>query len=92
MIDLIYFQLLSALGIDDKVGNFQVGKDFDALVINLAPNEGHLDAWPDETIENRFSKWIYLGDDRSISQVYVQGVEVKQHAKQTLISKRQNGK
>lgn len=70
------------------MGSFEVGKDFDALVINLAAPDGNLDVWPDESIENRFSKWIYLGDDRSISQVYVRGVEVKQGAQNTLREKR----
>jgi cytosine/adenosine deaminase-related metal-dependent hydrolase len=81
-----------ALGIGDKIGNFEVGKDFDALVINLAQTDGNLELWLNESIENRLSKWIHLGDDRSISRVYVHGVEVKEKASNVLRVKRLGGK
>ncbi|XP_046650539.1 guanine deaminase-like [Daphnia pulicaria] len=81
-----------ALGIGDKIGNFEVGKDFDALVINLAQTDGNLELWLNESIENRLSKWIHLGDDRSISRVYVHGVEVKEGASNVLRVKRLGGK
>lgn len=81
-----------ALGLDDKVGNFEIGKEFDALVVNLAPTDGNLEVWPDESMENRLSKWIHLGDDRSISRVYVNGVEVKEGASNTLRIKRLGSK
>lgn len=77
-----------ALGLDDKVGNFIVGKEFDALIVNLATADGNLELWPDENMENRLSKWIHLGDDRSISRVYVNGVEVKERASNILRVKR----
>lgn len=77
-----------ALGIGDKVGNFEAGKEFDALIINLAQPDGNVELWPDESIENRLSKWIHLGDDRSISAVYVRGNEVKEAAKGVLRSQR----
>jgi len=77
-----------ALGLADTVGNFELGKDFDAITVDLAQPEGNLEVWADETIENRLSKWIHLGDDRSIGRVYVRGVEVKQVAKELLASVR----
>lgn len=69
------------------MGNFEPGKAFDALIVDLA-GSAHgggnlLELWPGETTEDRLSKWIHLGDDRSIDRVYVQGVEVKQAAKTT---------
>lgn len=88
----LYENLFLALGIGDKVGNFEVGKNFDALIVNLAQADGNIELWQNESIENRFSKWIHLGDDRTISQVYVQGVEVKEKAKGILRIKRQNSK
>ena len=81
-----------ALGLGDKVGNFEVGKDFDALIINLAQTDGNLELWLNESIENRLSKWVHLGDDRTVSKVYVHGVEVKEEAKNILRVKRQNSK
>ena len=84
-----YFDFwFSALGIADKVGTIQVGKYFDALVIDLAQADGNLDLWPNESHTDLISKWIHLGDDRSISQVYVAGIEVKQAAKKVLTEKR----
>lgn len=77
-----------ALGISDKVGNFEIGKDFDALVIDLAQGDGNLEIWPNETVEDRLSKWIHLGDDRSVARVYVHGVEVKEAAKKVLSVRR----
>lgn len=76
----------------EKVGNFEIGKDFDALIIDLAQTDGNLELWLNESIENRLSKWVHLGDDRSVSRVYVQGVEVKQEAKNILRVKRQDSK
>jgi len=73
-----------ALAVSDRVGNFQVGKDFDALIVDMAQAEGNLDLWHGESLQDRLSKWINLGDDRSIEKVYVNGVEVKQAAKQFL--------
>jgi guanine deaminase len=81
-----------ALGVGDIIGNFEIGKDFDALIINLAQTDGNLELWQNESIENRLSKWIHLGDDRSISRVYVNGVEVKEGASNILRVKRLGSK
>ena len=80
---------LKALGLADKIGNFEVTKDFDALIVDLVHAEANIDIWPGETVENRISKWIHLGDDRSIKKVYVRGVEVKKSAQTFLAEKRQ---
>uniref|UniRef100_A0A8D0L9K6 Guanine deaminase n=1 Tax=Sphenodon punctatus TaxID=8508 RepID=A0A8D0L9K6_SPHPU len=59
-----------ALGLDDVIGNFEVGKEFDALLINAKASD---------------SIWIYAnillcfmvsGDDRNIEEVYVAGKHV----------------
>lgn len=74
-----------ALGLQSKVGHFEAGKSFDALIVDLAASENGtplLDLWPEETMEDRLSKWIHLGDDRTISKVYVEGVEVKKGTKE----------
>lgn len=77
-----------ALAVADRVGNFHVGKDFDALTVDMEQAEGNLDIWPGESLQDRLSKWVNLGDDRSIGRVYVHGVEVKRAAKKFLADAR----
>lgn len=63
-----------ALEMSDQIGNFQVGKRFDALVIDMAacPVPRH----SLETLEHSLSRFIFTGDDRWISQVYVNGQKI----------------
>ncbi|XP_069122599.1 guanine deaminase-like [Argopecten irradians] len=61
------------LDMDDEIGNFEVGKEFDALVIDPAVEGGPFDVFRDDTIEDVFQKFVFLGDDRNISRVYVSG-------------------
>lgn len=55
-----------------KVGSFEEGYSFDALVIE-----------DDELITNRYSiedrleRFLYIGDDRNILECYVEGVKIK---------------
>ena len=63
------------LGIQDRVGNFRVGKEFDALILDFRP----IDHEPTESLIEVFEKFIYLGDDRNIDQVYVRGRCVKKN-------------
>jgi len=77
--EVFYFATLggaNALAIGDKVGNFKVGKQFDALHIDL-----HIDSpvhvLPDEDTLDMIEKFIMLGDDRNIVQVFVDGKDVK---------------
>jgi len=75
-----------ALCISDKVGTFQIGKEFDALLINTAVEpiiEYDLTGTkvektnPAGTLLSLVEKFIYVGDDRNIAEVYVQGKKVK---------------
>lgn len=72
--------------IDNKVGNFLKGKDFDALLIdvyagsvdkfNIPTNVS--DKWTAEyKFQQKLQKFIYVGDDRNISHVYVKGKQIK---------------
>lgn len=67
-------------GLDKKIGNFVVGKEFDALEIHttdlalpgvMAPVE------EEDSISVIFEKFLMTGDDRNISKVYVRGRSVK---------------
>ncbi len=58
----------------DRVGTFEVGKEFDALLVDtcLGGTAGPFDVFPGEDDEQRFEKFINLGDDRNLAEVYVQ--------------------
>ncbi|XP_014213225.1 guanine deaminase [Copidosoma floridanum] len=74
--DVFYLATLGgaeALAINNKVGNFQVGKEFDALVIDLASPESAIDNLKDYSLDEKLQRLIYCGDDRNIVKVYVSG-------------------
>ncbi|KAH8417790.1 hypothetical protein KR222_005978 [Zaprionus bogoriensis] len=63
-----------ALALDHVTGNFAVGKDFDALLVDVSVmEEPHRSLTVDELVE----KFIYAGDDRNILSVFVAGKKVK---------------
>ncbi|KAL3846815.1 hypothetical protein ACJMK2_017769, partial [Sinanodonta woodiana] len=62
-----------ALGLEDKVGNFVVGKEFDALLIDVEAVGSPLDVFKEDTLEDVVEKFMYRGDDRNIVAVFVAG-------------------
>ncbi|TRY81941.1 hypothetical protein DNTS_013394 [Danionella cerebrum] len=60
----------------EEIGNFEVGKDFDALHVNVCVPDGPVDVFPGEGPEVILEKFLNLGDDRNISAVYVAGRQV----------------
>ncbi|XP_039574976.1 guanine deaminase [Passer montanus] len=65
-----------ALGLGDVIGNFEVGKEFDALLINTKASDSPFDLFSADDFEDTLQKFLYLGDDRNISEVYVAGKQV----------------
>ncbi|XP_077572196.1 guanine deaminase [Stigmatopora nigra] len=65
-----------ALSLDDQIGNFEVGKDFDSLRVNVAVPGGPIDLIQHEQPKVLLEKFLNLGDDRNIVEVYVAGREV----------------
>ena len=61
----------------NETGNFQVGKSFDALLIDLASSSSPVHLFPDETMDERIQKFFMLGDDRNITKVFVAGRNIK---------------
>ena len=57
-----------------KVGSFEEGYEFDALVID----DSSLPAFQPLSIEQRLQKFIYTGDDRNIAERYVAGKKVEE--------------
>lgn len=62
---------------DNKIGNFTIGKHFDALKIDLECNDSPIDIYNELSLNEKLQKFLYLGDDRNITQVYVNGKLVK---------------
>uniref|UniRef100_A0A9L0RFV4 Guanine deaminase n=1 Tax=Equus caballus TaxID=9796 RepID=A0A9L0RFV4_HORSE len=69
-----------ALGLDKEIGNFEVGKEFDALLINPKASDSPIDLFCGDFVgdisEAVIQKFLYLGDDRNIEEVYVGGKQV----------------
>ncbi|KAF4775006.1 guanine deaminase [Colletotrichum scovillei] len=77
---------LSTLGgaqvccLEDKIGNFAVGKAFDAILVTSPLDEafGVMTVREEtDSLRTVFEKFLMTGDDRNIAQVYVQGRLVK---------------
>ena len=64
------------LGMDRVVGNFLPGKKLDCLVVDAAAANGPIDVFEDEGPLDHFQKFLFLGDDRNISCVFVDGRQV----------------
>ncbi|EPS39199.1 hypothetical protein H072_7002 [Dactylellina haptotyla CBS 200.50] len=75
-----------ALGLDDMIGKFEEGMNWDAVELDLAMDEyeiggGGVDRrqrftrFGDESIAELFEKWVTTGDDRNIRAVWVNGKE-----------------
>ncbi|KAG0325610.1 hypothetical protein BG000_001735 [Podila horticola] len=65
------------MGLEATVGNFVVGKEFDAVLVNTAVENSPLDAFEHDSIESMFEKYLFMGDDRNNEKMYVQGKEVR---------------
>lgn len=69
------------LGLDKVIGNFEVGKQFDALLIGTDVKESPFDVFEDDTLEDVVQKFLYMGDDRNIKKVFVNGKLISGTAK-----------
>jgi len=64
---------------EDKIGNFKIGKCFDALVVDPFSKDSPFDVTEFDHPLDVFQKFLLLGDDRSFNAVYVNGVKVLQN-------------
>eukprot|EP01023_Acetabularia_acetabulum_P063446 TRINITY_DN7966_c1_g2_i1.p1 TRINITY_DN7966_c1_g2~~TRINITY_DN7966_c1_g2_i1.p1 ORF type:complete len:449 (-),score=90.11 TRINITY_DN7966_c1_g2_i1:70-1416(-) len=64
-----------SLSLENEVGSFEVGKQFDALLIDFGDN---IDIFENDTDEDQFQKFINLGDGRNILMTWVKGRIVSQ--------------
>ena len=72
------------LGLEKKVGGFEVGMLWDAQYIDLGAlvgnddetdlrRHGGVDLWGEEGWEEKIAKWVFCGDDRNTKAVWVGG-------------------
>lgn len=75
------------VGLEDKIGSFGVGMEWDAQLIGLgevlvdvdeeagfeAQTEGQVDIFGWEDWDERIAKWVFNGDDRNTLAVWVKG-------------------
>ncbi|CAF1048940.1 unnamed protein product [Adineta steineri] len=65
-----------SLNINSQIGSFEVGKQFDALLIDCNREDQAFDYWKDDEMDIIFEKWINAGDDRNITGIWVQGIKL----------------
>jgi guanine deaminase len=66
----------AAIGLEDHLGSFGTGKQFDALLVSSEPNV--YDIFPEaqagpSSLRTDFERFVNLGDDRNVRKVYVRG-------------------
>ncbi|GAB1316588.1 hypothetical protein MFIFM68171_06798 [Madurella fahalii] len=74
------------VGLEDKVGGFEVGMEWDAQLVGLGrvdegglgeegggEDDGNVDVFGWESWPERIAKWVYNGDDRNTKMVWVRG-------------------
>lgn len=71
------------VGLQDRIGGFEVGMDWDAQMVSLAAvgeesaplerSAGPVDIFGGEKWEDRLAKWVYTGDDRNTAAIWVKG-------------------
>jgi guanine deaminase len=79
-------------GLDEKVGSFEIGKQFDALLVRpnlvlgdrarsvLRAEDGVMTLVEDgDSVRTVFEKFLVSGDDRNIAEVFVRGRQIKKN-------------
>ena len=70
--EVFYMATKSGGGVFGKVGSFEPGYSFDALVID----DESLGDCRERSIEERVARFFFLGDDRQIVHRFVEGEEI----------------
>ena len=88
VVTLLYLATLGGAQLcclDHQVGSFAPGKSFDALVVNVRDDSGNPAIWGSlgetdglaenarNVLEGMLERFLFCGDDRNISRVYVKG-------------------
>ena len=67
------------LGLEGKVGRFEVGMEFDAVAVGMGWEAKGMNAMVEEGegVRSVWEKWVMTGDDRNVESVWVRGRKVK---------------
>lgn len=61
------------VSMEDLIGNFEVGKEFDSLLVDTEVPNTPLDVFDEDTAEEKIQRFLFNGDDRNIVRVFVAG-------------------
>jgi len=71
------------VGLEGRIGGFEVGMEWDAQMVRLGAvggaeealdeRAGLVEVFGEETWEEKVAKWVYTGDDRNTVAVWVKG-------------------
>jgi guanine deaminase len=61
------------MGMEDQIGSFSVGKQFDAQLIDPEAPGSPFDVFARDSLRDIFQKFIFIGDDRNVEKVFVYG-------------------
>ncbi|KAK4494367.1 hypothetical protein PRZ48_014665 [Zasmidium cellare] len=74
--ELVYLATMGGAevcSLGDRIGNFEAGKEFDALLVDVGLDDNiNVQGWEDDE-DAMLKKWVFMGDDRSIRKVFVAG-------------------
>ncbi|KAK7071990.1 hypothetical protein SK128_024331, partial [Halocaridina rubra] len=65
---------------DNCIGNFEISKEFDALLIDMEVPDTAVYIDENDTLEDRLQRYLLNGDDRHIVEVYVAGNKVHERS------------
>ncbi|CEJ89403.1 hypothetical protein VHEMI05247 [[Torrubiella] hemipterigena] len=71
----------NVVGWGEQVGDFTIGKQFDAMLVDVGAHRNGVNAplEDDDTLRTMLEKFIMTGDDRNIVSVFVAGSKVSGH-------------
>lgn len=63
------------VGLGDQIGNFEVGKQFDAVIVDMRSERGGVNApmLDNDDLRTMFDKFVMTADDRNVASVFVRG-------------------
>ncbi|KAG0041564.1 hypothetical protein BGZ83_001635 [Gryganskiella cystojenkinii] len=66
------------MGLEETIGSFEVGKEFDAILVNTTVPGSPLDIFEQrDTVQTQFEKYLFVGDDRNHEKIFIQGREAR---------------
>ena len=77
--------------LEEVTGRFDIGLQFDALRIKMNNVRGESSLFGHESIHDMIQKFVFVGDDRNVVQVYVNGKLAKDIYNKNATLSKKNG-